>query len=353
MSPARAALASALALALGCRNVVVPEPVDAGSPGACVAGFADCNGDPADGCETSLQTDGAHCGACDRSCLGQACSAGLCDPVVLAEPVYFGRRLALDPVNLYWTSADGTVRRMPLAGGPTTEIAAGQDDLFDIAVDAQGVYWTEGNGGAVRSLLFGAQVPMDLAQEGTVFALAVRDGTVFFTQIYSKLSGDEHVLRVPAAGGPVVTVATTPGALFLALDDQSAYWTDENSYAVWKAPLTGGPPVQLAAGLIAPSDIVVDGATVYFNSFEGTFAMGLDGGPTTPLARGSAHGLAVDATYVYAGAYDGRILKIPRAGGPAVTLARADSYPNALAVDEARVYWLEGTEAGALLGVPK
>jgi hypothetical protein len=54
------------------------------SLGACMAGFSNCNGDPLDGCETSLETDPAHCGACGRQCNlppntpSTLCRAGMC-----------------------------------------------------------------------------------------------------------------------------------------------------------------------------------------------------------------------------------------------------------------------------------
>lgn len=35
---------------------------------SCAAGFADCNGNPADGCETNLENDPAHCGSCGIDC---------------------------------------------------------------------------------------------------------------------------------------------------------------------------------------------------------------------------------------------------------------------------------------------
>ena len=47
----------------------------------CEPGWADCNGNPADGCETNVSHDGANCGACGNRCnsaLGQPCVEGRC-----------------------------------------------------------------------------------------------------------------------------------------------------------------------------------------------------------------------------------------------------------------------------------
>jgi hypothetical protein len=45
---------------------------------SCNAGFGDCNGNPADGCELPLSSP-ANCGACGRACpAGQSCAAGVC-----------------------------------------------------------------------------------------------------------------------------------------------------------------------------------------------------------------------------------------------------------------------------------
>ena len=55
--------------------------------GSCNPGFADCNGNPGDGCEVSLSNDFNNCGACGNSCgdyddyngvVDDACSNGAC-----------------------------------------------------------------------------------------------------------------------------------------------------------------------------------------------------------------------------------------------------------------------------------
>src|SRR5262249_17049417 len=44
---------------------------------SCTAGFANCNGSLADGCETNLMTDHDNCGSCGHVCL-LICTNGTC-----------------------------------------------------------------------------------------------------------------------------------------------------------------------------------------------------------------------------------------------------------------------------------
>ncbi|MDP3275118.1 MAG: hypothetical protein Q8Q09_07965, partial [Deltaproteobacteria bacterium] len=47
--------------------------------GACNAGFADCDGNPANGCEVNVTSDNGNCGVCGTACAaGRVCSAGTC-----------------------------------------------------------------------------------------------------------------------------------------------------------------------------------------------------------------------------------------------------------------------------------
>lgn len=71
---ARCALANATSACAGGRCVV----------GACAEGFRDCNGNPADGCETDVRTAVVHCGACGNVCSAPTgrtpfCNDGACD----------------------------------------------------------------------------------------------------------------------------------------------------------------------------------------------------------------------------------------------------------------------------------
>lgn len=50
----------------------------------CLGNFGDCNGDFADGCETSLDSL-QHCGACNTVCAKASCGGGVCTAVVCAK----------------------------------------------------------------------------------------------------------------------------------------------------------------------------------------------------------------------------------------------------------------------------
>ena len=47
--------------------------------GMCTAGFASCDFNPLNGCETNTNTNNANCGGCGRICrMGTTCMAGVC-----------------------------------------------------------------------------------------------------------------------------------------------------------------------------------------------------------------------------------------------------------------------------------
>ena len=334
----RACLIPPVALLFGlvsaCGNVVREEPSGAGGA-------------------SSSASSGASSGACERDCKGQPCTGGLCEPVVLASDLYFASRLALDGTRVYWTSADGTVHALPLGGGAMITLASGQEDPWDLAVDEQGVYVTDAGANTVVSIPLSGGPTALLAEAGNPLGIVVRSGVVHFTNTYDKLSNDEQIVRVPLPAGPASVVAATPGAWMLAVDDTRVYWTDRASAAVWSAPLAGGDPTLIAEGIVEPSDIEVDEGAVYVTALEATFRIPLPGGAPEALVWGAGRGLAMDATHIYVGAADGRVLRVPKTGGAALTLARTELYPSDIAVDDENVYWVTRSTSGVLVRTHK
>lgn len=128
--------------------------------------------------------DASSCGACGHSCLGGACSAGVCQAFVLAEgqgvPAdnvsYAGpRALAVDESHAYWTTKSGLFR-VPVAGGVTEKLA-----------DASAVSTYALNGDDRSNLLI-----------------------LHGEHVYLRAADRRGLVRIPKAGGAIEAV--TPAA---------------------------------------------------------------------------------------------------------------------------------------------
>ena len=302
--------------------------------------------------------------------------------------------LVVDATNVYFINggtaannyADGTLMKVPIAGGKTTTIASGQRSTTAIAGAGTNLYWT--NWGTFVSsssdytlntvmtvpLVGGTPVTLASGQNGPQ-GIAVDSTYVYWT----NASGT--VMKMPVGGGTPVTLASGldfPGSI--AVDATSVYWVNGGTTGkpygyttLMKIPIGGGAPTTLAsAGLIASgSSIAVDPTSVYWtinlfsaNSGTETCTVGtvtkvsIDGGTPITLASGElcpSGQIAVDATAVYwvnsgqqANGYtDGSVMAVPLTGGTPITVAAMQDTAGGLAIDAASVYWtIEGTADG-------
>ena len=116
----------------------------------------------------------------------------------------------------------------------------------------------------------------------------------------------------------------------------------------------------LLADAANPLEIVVCGDFVYFtdsydkvSNDDHVRRIPLAGGPPQALVWGAGRGLAIDATHVYVGAADGRLVRVPKTGGAALALARTDLYASDIAVDDHHVYRVVRSKDGLLVRTPK
>jgi hypothetical protein len=107
-----------------------------------------------------------------------------------------------------------------------------------------------------------------------------------------------------------------------------------------------------------PTDIAVDGTSVYFTSCPdggGGFALSvpLDGGSSMALASGQGCPVSLalgDTSLFLAGIESGTIMKVPRGGGTLTALASGADAPIGVASDGANVIWT--TMGGNVMKVP-
>lgn len=164
--------------------------------------------------------------------------------VVLASALHGPREVVVDEANVYWIDSARPcgLMKIPLAGGERTVLAADQCGSYrGITVDESHVYWT------------------NLGRNGS--------------------SGS--VMKVPLAGGPVVTLAIADGTpRGIAVDDDSVYWVEAGaatadhgpSGALKRVSLSGGEPEVLFAGG-GMSLVALSNDAVYFDGYIGVFKL--------------------------------------------------------------------------------
>lgn len=267
-----------------------------------------------------------------------------------------GCAVALDREAVFLADEwDGTIRRLPKAGGPATVLFDRQGEPLSLAMDEQNVFWTVQSvrrlrrapkaGGAFGGLAADVESPAHVALDDT---------DVYFTRADATLQDDAIVLRVPKGGGAATVLAHAPPgwkSSGVALDAEHVYFAafdpDSHRGLVQRVPKSGGQPVTLAAEALFPGGLAVDGTNAYLLAQRPQdkgelLRVPKAGGEAVSLSREAGAALALDATHVfYAG--PGGIWRVAKTGGEPRLLAKVPVRALSMALDESAL-WACGNE---------
>jgi len=265
----------------------------------CDGTFTSCSGACVD-----LQGDADNCGACGRSCNGGQCSAGVCQPYVVAMPSNLGR-IATDGSNvLYVRTSDASLWEVPAAGGTPIELASG--GAFDALVVGSGKAFY-GQWGTTSTL---GLATVGSANSGAT--LKTISGQVTGATMNPSATRYLYTLQGTGSGGAYDCAfggscmgagSFTPGQVGVAGGDDNDFFY--GNYAnIEREALGSGAPTQIESGSGALNELLADGTYVYWAETNATaittIYRTLESNPGTPTPIASNAGsFATDGTTVY------------------------------------------------------
>ena len=335
----------------------------------------------ASACQADLTSDPRHCGACNHDCLAGACSAGTCQPFVLASGLPQPSTLKVLEDVVYWVNGDGTVRSCPTKGCNlqpkiVMKVVTGNPvlsglDVRDGTVFVAGYYAQQiytcpvGGCATTTTLVSGLQYPVDVRSDGT---------SVYW--INADRASVDRCLLPTCAGGPKRIAGGVPAWSQLEVAGDTTYWLEDgpgNDYSraiLYRAPKTqtdGGAEVLLDE-LPFPGAFIVRDQTLYLTQGGPRNDGGAAAGLVRAVALGeglqpftiatkqfSPGGIAVDATHAYWFALgDGSLRRCELAGcnDSPTSIAEGLNRPFGPALTRDAIYWTEYL-SGTVKGVAK
>jgi hypothetical protein len=336
--------------------------LDAATDVECGAALTSCTGQCID-----LATDGKNCGTCGHDCLDGGCSAKQCQPFALAHDAQ-AWDLATDGTNLYWTDGATSVQKCAIASCTPTLVMTGQYQPQRVIADGTGtIYWTVLGSTPVNGEIwsYDGVTPKFVTGAGWPGGIAFDSSNLYWIES-GNTSAPGAIMTCPRTGGSAtpLTAVSTPTSVIV--DSSSLYWTDwangDSSHgSVQKCFIGAGPgachPSRVVTGQ-APFGLAVDATYVYWtisaasgsiwrSDHDGGGAVQLGGLQALPsqIVSDGAHIYWTNGGTAAAGFTDGSVMSCLGAScaqpTPIVTGAHA---PSAIASDGKAVYYATSTD---------
>lgn len=331
----------------------------------CATGLGDCDGNPANGCETDTTTDEANCGSCGNACTVGTCSASTCQtPTVLATGIPTAGNLATDGTSLFFGSGglapqypDGSVRSVPLAGGTQTTLVSNIPTVEGIALDGSNVVFTSlghtsnfDDGFLGRVPKIGGTHEVLSANQGYSLWVENVSGTYYWINAGTAANQwADGAVRSAVGGANPTTIATETNPTGVVVEGGYVYWLSGgspggswNDGALRRQAVGGGSTETLVSPLASAGQMIAVNGNIYF-AVENAVLTVSTAAPTTPTTFNSdpndAGRFATDGTYLYWTEPAGRVVRKPLAGGALQVLAQGYSQPYGILVYAGYVYF--------------
>ena len=200
------------------------------------------------------------------SCGAGPCAARAGQPRVLVTSPHDHQigAIAVGGDTLYWgtlpSQLPGELRSMPLAGGPSTLLAANVV-VSDLYLDGSTLYY-------VNNDRFGGSALVAIPATGGTFRVVATGEQI--SQITSDASGiyfgQGGVMRADRAGSSVTPVVTSTAPFWgFAVDETNVYWASyANGGALYRRALAGGDTTTLRVSSRPITHPIVVGDDIYF-----------------------------------------------------------------------------------------
>ena len=173
--------------------------------------------------------------------------------------------IALDSAGgmLYWTGADGKIKRTAAAGNTqVTSVLKGLDNPMSLAVSNGYLYWAEARGRIRRvNLATDQKVPMDIATGlGKPVSISVTKGEVYWIEHFGGRRG--KLQRTNLSGTNIEELRRftwdVPSGIAVDDSDNKIYWT-RSMGTIQRANLAGRFVTDVVTGLMRPGVIILGG----------------------------------------------------------------------------------------------
>ena len=264
-------------------------------------------------CDVS-STVGFNAGAlagtsCAESSPISTCNTGSCVVTQIGSSTPGSWAVATDDESVFFERTPTVLSKVPMRGGPVTDVRTDLDRIWAVAVDEGYVYTTEFGIGVRRVKKSGGESQLVMRPKGTFTVMALsRD------HVYVALTGENQIAMAPKAGGQPTLLAGQTAPSAIAVDDHHVYWVNQGSESLATGELVRaalGDLTQteiLLSGLEVPNALAVGAEHVFFASRSQVFRVSKAGGEAELVEDdfGPVKSMAAQADTVYLTGMAGR-----------------------------------------------